>query len=104
MFIHESTAESKLYIRDVYESTFIELEDKISSGTITQVTITGTPGIGKSHFGIYCLINRIVQGFDVIVAKRFDGVPVYFWYNLASGTVYYSYQFPVEATSNIFIF
>lgn len=59
-FLGESTLGSKLFVRSSYEqlSELILDLDAASSGIPPKIVCTGTPGIGKSFFGLY-LLHRL---------------------------------------------
>ena len=57
---------SKLFIRPCYKELSEIILDGASSGALRNIVVTGTPGIGKSVFGLYLLYLLRRQGRTVV--------------------------------------
>ena len=100
MVVFEDTAESKLYVRSFYKTTYEKMKEgtsKSEHGRLSYITITGSPGIGKSHFGIYCLIQRLKEGHDVVYCYESNLSANYLWFNQSSKTVFEMESMPTNA-------
>lgn len=65
-FLGEAKLGFKLFIRPCYKELSELVLDGASSGTFSDIVVTGTPGIGKSMFGLYLLYMLRCQGKTVV--------------------------------------
>lgn len=68
---------SKLFIRSCYKEMTELILSRASSGDVRDVVVTGTPGTGKSMFGIYLLYLLRIEGKTVIFDLKGD------WYRFS---------------------
>jgi hypothetical protein len=70
----ENLESNKLFVRNIYPRFY---EDYISSYKKgTKIILSGTPGIGKSSFGLYCIYRGLKDGKSVLYhsTKQLGGV------------------------------
>ena len=65
-FLGDPMLGSKLFIRPCYKELSEIILDGASSGALRNIVVTGTPGIGKSVFGLYLLYLLRCQGRTVV--------------------------------------
>ena len=76
-FLGDPMLGSKLFIRPCYKELSEIILDGASSGAWRNVVVTGTPGIGKSVFGLYLLYLLRCQGKTVVFEQKG------FWYRFS---------------------
>lgn len=72
---------SKLFIRSCYKELSTIIFDGASDGSMKNIVVTGTPGIGKSLFGYYLLYLLRCQGKTVVFQNKQD------WYRFSDAGV-----------------
>ncbi|CAM9615718.1 unnamed protein product [Pylaiella littoralis] len=69
-FLGEESLGCKLFIRPSYKKLSELILDGGSEGTLPQFVVTGTPGIGKSVFGLYLLSLLRCRGKTVVFERK----------------------------------
>lgn len=80
-FLGEARLGSKLFIRPCYKELSELVLDGATTGTFKDIVVTGTPGIGKSVFGLYLLYLLRCQGKTVVFEMKVE------WYRFSNAGV-----------------
>ena len=69
-FLGEPELRSKLFIRPCYEYLSELILEGVFDGTMKNIVVTGTPGIGKSEFGFYLMHLLRCRGKTVVLERK----------------------------------
>lgn len=70
--------------------TFLSVHSAISKNLPPTLTVTGSPGSGKSNFGLYMTVNSVLSGVKTVyIDPKMDALPLQFMPGLEDSSVFF---------------
>lgn len=82
-----TSIDSGLYIRQEYWDLHDIIENKLKDRSIRRILVAGSPGIGKSVFGVFLLLLSMMEQKDIAYRPLGDPL-IYFTWNSTMGYEY----------------